>query len=117
MCGYSYGMSEGFAVDVEALRKAAEGVVDTLNHMATKKVSDIDAPKEAFGYEALGDAVEEFCDRWQLGVDNLTKDAAQYVYRLAWSVHEYQRIEATVHQSFDGILRQLDGKDPGAVAE
>jgi hypothetical protein len=32
-------------------------------------------------------------------------------------VHEYQRIEATVHQSFDGILRQLDGKDPAAVAE
>jgi len=110
-------MSEGFAVDVEALRKAAEGVVDTLNQLATKKVSDIDAPKEAFGYEALGDAVEEFCDRWQLGLDNLTKDAAQYVYRLAWSVHEYQRIEATVHESFDGILRQLDGKDPAAVTE
>jgi hypothetical protein len=34
-------------------------------------------------YEPLGDAVEEFCDRWQLGLDNLTKDAAQYVYRLA----------------------------------
>lgn len=47
-------MADGFEVDLGALRRAAEGVADTLAAMATRKVSDIDASVDAFGHEDLG---------------------------------------------------------------
>ena len=107
-------MADGFAVDLGALKSAAEGVTDTLDKMATKKVSDIDAPKEAFGHDGLGEAVEDFCDRWEIGVEHLMKDASEVVDRLNWSVTQYQQIESTVQQSLDGILQQLGQPDPAA---
>lgn len=61
-------MSGGFYVDFTALREAAEGV--NLNAMATRKVSDIDAPKVAFGHDGLAGVVGDFCDRWEIGVEH-----------------------------------------------
>ena len=62
-------MSDGFSVYLDALRRAAEGVTDTLDAMATRKVSDIDAAKSGFGHDGLADTVSDFCDRWNIGVD------------------------------------------------
>jgi len=107
-------MSEGFSVDLEALRRAAEGVTDTLDAMATKKVSDIDATKSAFGHDKLAGTVSDFCDRWNIGVEHLAKDGQEVVDRLNASVAAYSHVERVVHQSLDGMLRQTDGPDPGA---
>jgi hypothetical protein len=97
---------------ISTLRNAAEGVTDTLDKMATRMVSDIDAAKEAFGHDGLAAAVEDFCDRWEIGVEHLTKDAAEVVGRLNWSVTQYQQIEGSVQRSMDGILQRLDQPDP-----
>lgn len=68
-------MTDGFYVDFAALQQAAEGVTDVLSAMATKQVSDIDAPRPAFGHDSLGDKVADFCDRWNIGVGHLASDA------------------------------------------
>lgn len=107
-------MSDGFSVDLEALRRAAEGVSDTLDAMATKKVSDIDAAKPAFGHDKLAGTVSDFCDRWNIGVEHLAKDGLEVVGRLNACVAAYSHVERVVHGSFDGMLRQADGPDPGA---
>lgn len=107
-------MGEGFAVDLDALRRAADGVTDTLDAMATKKVSDIDAAKSAFGHDGLADTVSDFCDRWNIGVEHLAKDGQEIVGRLNACVLAYAQVERTAQVAFDGMLRQSTGPDPGA---
>jgi hypothetical protein len=62
-------MADGFSVDLDALQNAAEGVTDTLNAMATKRVKDVDAAKSAFGHDKLGGTVGDFCETF----DHVTK--------------------------------------------
>jgi hypothetical protein len=107
-------MSDGYYVDLGALRKAADGVTETINAMATKKVSDIDAPKAAFGHDGLAHVVQDFCDRWEIGVEHLTKDGDEIAARLNFCVLNYERAEKTVLLSVEGILRSLTGPDPAA---
>lgn len=107
-------MAEGFSVDLGALQNAAEGVMDTLNAMATKKVKDIDAPSEAFGHDKLGGTVSDFCERWDIGVGHLAKDANEVAERLVASVNAYAHFERTAQQHFEQILQSSTGPDPAA---
>ncbi|TCO62992.1 hypothetical protein [Actinocrispum wychmicini] len=107
-------MPEGFSVDLAALQQAAEGVTDTLNTLATKKVSDIDADKSAFGHDKLGGTVSDFCERWQIGVEHLAKDGQEVADRLNMSVNAYTHVERTAHANMQGILQQSTGPDPAA---
>jgi hypothetical protein len=107
-------MADGFYVDFGALQKAAEGVTDTLDAMATRSVNDIDAPKSAFGHDRLGDTVADFCDRWEIGIEHLARDAQEVADRLTLSVKVYLHAERTLHESLDGILQSPTGPDPAA---
>lgn len=107
-------MGDGFAVDLAALRNAAEGVTDVLDAMATKKVSDIDADKSAFGHDGLAGTVSDFCDRWNIGVEHMAKDGQEVVGRLNACVQAYTHVERTTRQMLDGMLTQPEGMDPGA---
>ncbi|MFK4103762.1 hypothetical protein ACI2L1_27505 [Streptomyces sp. NPDC019531] len=106
-------MADGFSVDLDALRKAANGISTTLDAMATKKVSDIDAPKDAFGHDELASAVDDFCDRWNIGVQHLASDGGQVADRLIHCVNSYEEAEKHIQLSNEGILRSSTGKDPG----
>lgn len=105
-------MAEGFQVDLDALQRAAEGIMDTLDAMATKKVSDIDAAESAFGHDALGATVSDFCERWQIGVEHLAKDGQEIVDRLVASVYAYAHVERTMTETFSGMVGQSTGPDP-----
>ncbi|MGH3621020.1 MAG: hypothetical protein ACRDQ5_04425 [Sciscionella sp.] len=107
-------MAGGFTVDLGALRKAAEGVTDALDAMATKKVSDIDARKDDFGNDRLGSTVSDFCDRWELGVEHLSKDVQHVAGQLTESVNAYLHVERVTKGQLDGILRRSSGDDPAA---
>ncbi|HEX6501358.1 MAG TPA: hypothetical protein VF054_20350 [Micromonosporaceae bacterium] len=107
-------MADGFFVDFGALYKAAEGVTDTLGAMATRKVSDVDAPKHAFGHDRLAGTVADFCDRWEIGVEHLTKDAQAIADQLNACVNAYLHVDATIRKTFDGIVQRASGPDPAA---
>lgn len=107
-------MAGGFSVDLEALQGAAEGVTDTLNTMATKKVKDIDPARSAFGHDGLASAVGDFCDRWEIGVEHLCTDGNEIVDRLNWSMQAYTHVENTLAHAFNGILSEPSGPDPAA---
>ncbi|MEV7732413.1 MULTISPECIES: hypothetical protein [unclassified Streptomyces] len=107
-------MADGFSVDLDALRKAASGISTTLDAMATKKVSDIDAPKDAFGHDELAGAVVDFTDRWNIGVSHLATDGAEVSDRLNHCVQSYEAAEQHIQLSAEGILKSSSGTDPGA---
>jgi hypothetical protein len=108
-----YGMADGFSVDLGALQSAAEGVTDTLNAMATKRVKDVDADKSAFGHDKLGGTVGDFCERWDIGVSHLIKDGQEFAGRLVDCANAYTHLERTSQAKFDAILRST-GPDPAA---
>jgi hypothetical protein len=107
-------MADGFYVDFAALQAAAEGVTDVLGAMATRKVSDVDASKSAFGNDGLGAAVADFCDRWNIGVGHLVSDAQEMADRLIASVNAYQHVDTVVAGKFSAIVQSATGPDPAA---
>ncbi|MEV4056202.1 hypothetical protein AB0J55_33775 [Amycolatopsis sp. NPDC049688] len=106
-------MAEGFSVDLGALEKAAEGVNNTLDELAAKKVKDIDADKGAFGHDDLADTVADFCERWEIGVEHLAKDGQEISDRLTRSVTAYLKVDSTAKGHLDGVLQRSGGDDPG----
>ncbi|HEY3689574.1 MAG TPA: hypothetical protein VGL46_04645 [Pseudonocardiaceae bacterium] len=106
-------MAEGFTVDLGALERAAEGVNNTLDELAAKKVKDIDADRGAFGHDDLADTVADFCERWEIGVEHLAKDGQEVSARLTQSVARYLKIDSLLKGHLDGILQRSSGDDPG----
>lgn len=81
---------DGFSVDVEALTAAGQGIKDLMGKLDQKKVEDIDCDSDAVGHGGLADKLENFCDRWQIGVENLLEDGAQIAQRLLDSAAAYR---------------------------
>jgi hypothetical protein len=106
-------VAEGFTVDLGALERAAEGVNNTLDELAAKKVKDIDADRGAFGHDDLADTVADFCERWEIGVEHLAKDGQEVSARLTQSVARYLKIDSLLKGHLDGILQRSSGDDPG----
>ncbi|MGI8310682.1 hypothetical protein [Saccharopolyspora hattusasensis] len=107
-------MADGFRVDLPALTKASEGVNDTITAMAKKRVHDIDCPADGFGHDRLASTVAEFCERWDLGVTNLTEDGQEIAGRLAHCVQVYRQTDEAVRSHFEGIVQRTAGDDPAA---
>ncbi|MDT8913754.1 hypothetical protein [Amycolatopsis sp. PS_44_ISF1] len=107
-------MAGGFAVDLGALEKAAEGVNNTLDELAAKKVKDINTNEGALGHNDLAGTVADFCDRWEIGVEHLAKDGQEVAARLTQSVAEYVKMDKSLKGHLDGVLRRSSGDDPGA---
>ena len=106
-------MPDGFRVDIRALVEAAEGVNGVILDLKDNKVSDIGGPKADYGNGTLAGTVSDFCNRWEIGVQNLTNDASQVAGRLALSATTYARAERKNVALVSGILRG-SGSDPAA---
>ena len=106
-------MAEGFSVDLGALENAASGVNSTLYELQKKKVKDIDADEGDYGEGDLGGTVSDFCERWELGVENLAKDGQEIADRLSKSVQQYLLIDKNLKGYMDGTLQRTTGADPG----
>lgn len=106
-------MSDGFRVDVGALRHASDGIDGVLQDVRAENVTAIDPGVTAFGHTRLASSLAGFCDRWQLGVDNLATDGQEIAGRLRVSMNAYEQFERAAKQRLDSIL-QGTGPDPGA---
>jgi hypothetical protein len=107
-------VAEGFRVDLGALEQASAGVNDTMTQLHNKKVSDIDCDKSAFGHDDLAGTVSDFCDRWEIGVEHLSKDALAIAGQLNSCVRTYLGVDKNLKGHMDGILQRTTGADPAA---
>jgi len=99
----------GYAVDLEALRRAAEGVRTTVDQVEAGR---LDGVGTAPGHDRLGQALEEFATRWQQGVEALTEDGRAVADRLAAAEAGYRWADARGARGPDGLVRGAD-LDPG----
>ena len=100
-------MADGFRVDLGALEDAAAGINSVLAQLQANKVSSIDGRKDDYGHDRLGETVEDFCDRWELGVENLAKDAQVVSQRLNKCVQAYLAVDFDPHRAHEWDARPL----------
>jgi hypothetical protein len=108
-------MSDGFEVDLDALRKASEGVNDVLLDLQSEKVSDIGGKKADYGHDCLAGVVSDFCGRWEIGVEHLAKDTQEIAVRLSLSAQAYAKVERALTGRITGMLQRPTGADPAAA--
>ena len=104
----------GFKVDLTSLLKAAEGVNGAITDMEYSKVSSIGGSGTDYGNSGLANVMSDFCGRWEIGVEHLTKDASEVAGRLTQSAEAYAEAENKNVSMVHGIMQRASGSDPAA---
>jgi hypothetical protein len=74
--------SYDFEVDLQSLGKAAQGLAETVQLFKDKDVEDLVPSEDDLGSEIVWDAVDEFKNRWEEGVNNLCQDVEEMAGRI-----------------------------------
>ena len=61
-------MSDGYQVDLAALRAAADGIARTVGQVTAHPVASLSSGADALGHGRLAASLGGFCDRWQAGI-------------------------------------------------
>ena len=104
----------GFLVDFTALSQAADGIQETMDRMATKKVSDLDLGSDRVGDHTLADVLGQFARRWNIGVTNLESDVDSVLSGLQSAVSAYRQTDEATQAGFSGVISRASGSDPAA---
>ncbi|MFF5079443.1 hypothetical protein ACFY36_20490 [Actinoplanes sp. NPDC000266] len=65
----------GFHVEVEVLESASAGIRQSVADQRDSALENLDGAAGAYGHAGLHRAMENFCDRWNEGLDILVEDA------------------------------------------
>lgn len=85
--------SYDFEVDLASLVKAAQGMNDTLQLFKDKDVEDLVPSKDDLGNDTVWDAVAEFKDRWEEGMNNLCHDVEEMAGRIGKIAMNYAELD------------------------
>ncbi len=103
----------GFSVDLAALSRATNAILDTMDQMSTARVKDLDPPEAAMGHDELAATLRKFCRRWDIGVENLEKDVASVTDRLVQCLRAYAGTDEAAAADLGGVIGRTTGTDPG----
>lgn len=105
--------AESFSVEIEALKNAGLGAADLMALLDRHSVEDLARGVDAVGHEELGAALESFCERWQVGVKNLTKDGQGLSQRLIDTAGAYLEVDQHVSAALKRISSHAGGGGHG----
>lgn len=101
--------SYDFSVDLESLVGAAKGVVDTVQLFKDKDVEDLVPAEGDLGSDVVWAAVEEFKNRWELGMNNLKEDMEEAGGRLAKIASNYAKFDQEGNAKLESVAGDLSG--------
>ena len=101
--------SYDFEVDLENLVAAAQGTVETISLFKDKDVEDLVPSKDDLGSDVVWDAVDEFKDRWERGMNNLVEDIEEAGSRLAKIASNYAKFDQEANAKLKGVAGDLGG--------
>lgn len=104
-------MSEGYQVDLAALRAAADGIARTVGQVDAHPVASLSAGAGSLGHARLAARLGGFCERWQAGVTHLVEDGRAAGEHLELAAAAYVRAEDATTGALDPVLRR-PGEDP-----
>ncbi|MGW4941858.1 hypothetical protein ACWEOZ_09745 [Actinoplanes sp. NPDC004185] len=85
----------GFHVDIDALERAADGIVRTVDDQRRSQLENAGGSADVYGDEGLHGALTNFCDRWSDGLDLLTEDARTVGDILSRAAKAYRAVDST----------------------
>ena len=101
--------SYDFEVDLESLAKAAQGAADTIQLFKDKDVEDLVPEEGDLGSDVVWDAVDEFKDRWERGMNNLVEDIQEAGSRLAKVAMNYGEFDKSGSDLFKSVADTARG--------
>ena len=101
--------SYDFEVDLESLVAAAKGTVDTVELFKDKDVEDLVPEEGDLGSDVVWEAVDEFKDRWERGMNNLVEDIQEAGSRLAKIASTYAKFDQEGHDKLAAVAGDLRG--------
>lgn len=81
--------SYDFEVDLEALVKVAQASADAVQSVKDHDVSDFVPNRGALGSSIVWDAVDEFQERWERGVNDMVEDIEEASGRIGTVAMNY----------------------------
>lgn len=100
---------DGYTVDLDVLDRTAQAISQTMHDMKTCEVDDIVGSPKMYGHADLREAVDDFCERWQGGVEILIEDGVKLAKALNSSVDAYIDADNAAERSMRAIG---GGNDP-----
>lgn len=101
--------SYDFEVDLESIGKAAQGLAETVQLFKDNDVEDLVPREDDLGSSVVWDAVDEFKNRWEEGVNNLCQDVEEMAGRLGKIAMNYYETDKGGYDALHQVA--------GAVAE
>lgn len=101
--------SYDFEVDLESMGRAAQGLGDTVKLFKDKDVEDLVPSRGDVGHDAVWDAVDEFKNRWEEGVNNLCHDVEEMAGRLGKIAMNYYDTDRAGYDALKGLTSTIAG--------
>lgn len=99
--------SYDFEVDLQSLGKAAQGLAETVQLFKDKDVEDLVPSEEDLGSEVVWDAVDEFKNRWEEGVNNLCKDVEEMAGRIGKIAMNYYETDQGGYDALHAVATRF----------
>lgn len=99
--------SYDFEVDLEALGKAAQGLAEAVQLFKDKDVEDLVPTEGDLGSSVVWDAVNEFKNRWEEGVNNLCQDVEEMAGRLGKIAMNYVESDQQGLEELRGVAGKV----------
>ena len=101
--------SYDFEVDLESLVQAAKGTADAIALFKDKDAEDLVPNEGDVGHETVWSACDEFQERWDDGMNNLTKDAEEAAGRLGKIAANYATFDSEGAKKMSGVTGDVTG--------
>ena len=99
--------SYDFEVDLQSMGKAAQGLNDSISLFKDKDVEDLVPSKDDVGHDAVWEAVDEFKNRWEEGVNNLCQDVEEMAGRLGKIAMNYFETDKAGQDSLKALTSTI----------
>ena len=99
--------SYDFAVDLKALVEAAQGTAEAVQLMKDKDVEDFVPSEPACGSAVVWEAVAEFKDRWERGLNDMVRDVEEVSGRLGKVAMNYAEFDETGYKTLVATVPHL----------
>lgn len=107
--------SYDFEVDLETLVEAAQGTAETVQLFKDKDVHDLIPSAGDVGSDVVWGALDEFKNRWELGMNNLVRDVEEISGRLGQVASSYAEFDTEGRERLSGVAAQLGDPAQGGT--
>jgi hypothetical protein len=101
--------SYDYEVDLESMGQAAQGLSETVQLFKDKDVEDLVPGKGDVGSDVVWDALDEFKNRWEEGVNNLCQDVEEMSGRLGKIAMNYFETDKAGYDALSALKGTIAG--------